>query len=283
MTQRYVSTSEAHLSVFFAVLILQLDSLLFNLSVGYIGKKHLNLAIETVMNNPLPGAPRPLAFSVLRVPFFLEPHYDEDKPFIESNRERLVKKWGGKRGWEVQKNSHDLKGRGVEAGIPHFNLDRLTSNTMASHRLIQHLGKTYGLAVSEAAYDRLNVYYFVEGHALNDRPRLASVIVELLSGLVTDNVPTEQHILDFLNGDEGRAEILEALDTLDRLGVHSIPQFIVEGKTVVDGAARSDTFVRIFREIEARGEVHGDPIFGKILGVPEEIVNRGSHVPEMAA
>jgi predicted DsbA family dithiol-disulfide isomerase len=255
-----------------------------NLSVGYIGKKHLNLAIETVMNDPLPGAPRPLAFSVLRVPFFLEPHYDEDKPFIESNRERLTKKWGGKRGWEVQKNSHDLKGRGVEAGIPHFNLDRLTSNTMASHRLIQHLGKTYGLAVSEAAYDRLNVYYFVEGHALNDRPRLASVIVELLSGLVTDNVPTEQHILDFLNGDEGRAEILEALDTLDRLGVHSIPQFIVEGKTVIDGAARSDTFVRIFREIEARGEVHGDPIFGKILGVPEEIVNRGSHMPpEMAA
>jgi hypothetical protein len=116
----------------------------------------LNRAIEAVLNNPLPDAPRPLAFSVLRVPFFLEPGYDENKPFIESNRERLIKKWGGKRGWEVQKDRHDLKGRGLEAGIEHFNLDRLTANTMASHRLIQHIGKTYGLSVSEAVYDRLN-------------------------------------------------------------------------------------------------------------------------------
>jgi hypothetical protein len=113
-----------------------------------------------VLNDPLPNAPRPLAFSVLRVPFFLEPGYDEDKPFIESNRERLIKKWGGKHGWEAQKKRHDLKGRGLEAGIEHFNLDRLTSNTMASHRLIQHIGKAYGLSVSEAVYDRLNQYYF---------------------------------------------------------------------------------------------------------------------------
>lgn len=129
----------------------------FNIgTVGYIGKKYLNRAIEMVLDDPLPGAPRPLAFSVIRVPFFLEPGYDEEKPFIESNRDRLVKKWGGKRGWEAQKTSHDLKGRGLEAGIPHFNLDRLAANTMASHRLIQNLGKTYGLAVSEAVYDRLN-------------------------------------------------------------------------------------------------------------------------------
>ena len=125
---------------------------------GYIGKKYLNQAIEQVLNDPLPEAPESLAFSVLRVPFFLEPGYDENKPFIESNRERLVQKWGGKRGWEEQKKRHDLKGRGMEAGIPHFNLDRLASNTMASHRLIQHLGKTFGLAISEAVYDRLNEY-----------------------------------------------------------------------------------------------------------------------------
>lgn len=67
-----------------------------------------------------------------------------------------MKKWGGETGWNAQKKSHDLKGRGLEAGIPHFNLDRLASNTMASHRLIQMLGKQYGLAVSEAIYDLLN-------------------------------------------------------------------------------------------------------------------------------
>ena len=125
-------------------------------TIGYIGKKYLNRAIDEVLSEPLADAPKKLAFSILRVPFFLEPDYDETKPYIESNRERLIKKWGGRRGWEAQKQRHDLKGRGIEAGIPHFNLDRLAANSMASHRLIQHLGKTYGLAVSESIYDRLN-------------------------------------------------------------------------------------------------------------------------------
>jgi len=74
----------------------------------------LNRAIETVLRDPLPNAPRPLKFSVIRVPFFLEPQYDEKKEFVESNRERLVKKWGGKEGWERQKRTHNLKGRGLE-------------------------------------------------------------------------------------------------------------------------------------------------------------------------
>ena len=113
-------------------------------------------AIHEVLNTPLATAPKPLVFSVLRVPFFLEPSYDESKPYVESNRERLLQKWGGHKGWEAQKKRHDLKGRGQAAGIPHFNLDRLAANSMASHRLIQYIGKTYGLAVSEAIYDRLN-------------------------------------------------------------------------------------------------------------------------------
>lgn len=90
------------------------------------------------------------------MPFFLEPQYDENKTYETTNRQRLVEKWGGVAGWEEQKRRHDLKGRGEEAGIPHFNLDRLAANSMASHRLIHHIGKTYGLAVSEAIYDKLN-------------------------------------------------------------------------------------------------------------------------------
>jgi predicted DsbA family dithiol-disulfide isomerase len=239
----------------------------------------LNRAIEHVLSNPLAGAPKPVAFSVIRVPFFLEPNYDEKRPFMESNRERLTKKWGGKKGWERQKNSHDLKGRGQEAGIPHFNLDRLTANTMASHRLIQHLGKTYGLSVSESIYDVLNVYYFVDGNSLNDRPKLASVVAAELKVLLSDKdtAPSEESLLKFLNGSEGRAEIEQALVYLDKLGVHSIPKFIIEGKSIVDGAAHARTFVDIFREIEARGAVHNGPIFGDILGISPEIIQQGSH------
>jgi predicted DsbA family dithiol-disulfide isomerase len=206
-------------------------------------------------------------------------------PFVESNRDRLIKKWGGIKGWERQKRQHNLKGRGQDAGIPHFNLDRLAANTMASHRLIQHVGKKYGLGVSEALYDELNTYYFVDGHSLNDKPRLAKVASQCLERHVNDDnkegsldLMTENELLIFLNGDEGRKEIENALNTLSDMGVHSIPKFIVEGRTIVDGAAKSDVFVEIFRQIEEKGEVYGGPIFGEILGVGEDIVlQRPSH------
>ena len=234
--------------------------------------------MDEILGEPFPGAPRPVAFAVLRVPFFLEPEYDESQPYIASNRERLVKKWGGPEGWERQKLRHDLKGRGLEAGIPHFNLDRLAANSMASHRLIQMIGKRYGLDVSEAVYDLLNEYYFVDGHSLNDRPKLAATVAAKLETLLNeDEAPSESDLLHFLNGNEGRREIEEAVRTLAELGVHGIPKFIIEGQTVVDGAARSDTFVQIFREIEERGTVERGPIFGSILGVAPEILQRGSH------
>lgn len=237
----------------------------------------MNKAIDEVLRNPLPDAPKPLAFSILRIPFFLEPDYDENQVFVETNRERLIKKWGGKGGWENQKGSHDLKGRGLEAGIPFFNLDRKASSTMASHRLIQHLGKMYGLAVSEAVYDKLNVYYFVDGHSLNDTPMLAGVVCDVLKELIPANAPTEAGLLEFLNGDEGKKEISHAIHALNQLGIHGIPKFIIEGTTMVDGAARSDTFVHIFRQIEKRGTVQSGPIFNDVLGVSDETVQTPSH------
>ena len=241
--------------------------------------------MEEVLSKPLPSAPRPIAFSVLRVPFLLEPEYDETKSYIESNRERLLKKWGGTHGWERQKKHHNLKGRGLEAGIPHFNLDRLAANSMASHRLIQWIGKTYGLQASESVYDVLNRYYFVDGHSLNDRPRLAAVVAEALDNVLASfpsipsapSPPTKEQLLTFLNGNEGRQEIEEALATLHHLGIHGIPKFIIEGQTVVDGAAQANVFVRVFREIEARGNVQNSHVFADILGVSEEILQRGSH------
>lgn len=218
-----------------------------------------------------------LSFSILRVPFFLEPGYPENIVSIGTNRERLIQKWGGPKGWEAQKKRHDLKGRGQKAGIPHFNLDRLTGNTMASHRLIQHVGKLYGLSVSEKLYDRLNIYYFVDGHSLNDRPRLAKVTAEVIQKqlLHSDQIPlSEKEILNFLNSDEGRPEIEKALQMLNYLGIHSIPKFIIEGTTLVDGAADPSVFIDVFSQIEKRGYVENDgkPVFGDILKIPQNVL-----------
>ena len=91
--------------------------------------------VETPRTPRTPG--RPMGFNVVRVPFFLEPNYAEDETWTESNRDRLVRKWGGQAGWEAQKQRHNLKGRGQEVGIEKFNLDRRASSTLASHRLVQ--------------------------------------------------------------------------------------------------------------------------------------------------
>ena len=161
----------------------------------------------------------------------------------------------------------------------------ICANSMASHRLIQHVGKRYGLNVSEKLYDRLNEYYFVDGHSLNDRPRLAKVAAEVLSDTIakdnTNQPMTEDEILTFLNGNEGRTEIENALQALHQIGVHGIPKFIIEGSTVVDGASEgSDTFINIFREIEQRGSITKKPVFADILGVNAETIQEGSHTRE---
>ena len=131
----------------------------------------------------------------------------------------------------------------------------------------------------------IHSYYFVEGHALNDRPRLAKVAAERLSELIAKDNTTQQQsammseedILLFLNGDEGKLEIHNALSALQQIGVHGIPKFIIEGSRVVDGAAGPETFIQIFRDIEKRGEIENGPIFADILGVSEDTWKRGSH------
>ena len=118
-------------------------------------------------------------------------------------------------------------------------------------------------------------YYFVEGHALNDRERLAKVASEELKKLGQDM--SEEMILEFLNSNEGRKEINNALSTLNQLGIHSIPKFIIEGQTLVDGAAHWKHHLQVFREIESRGSVEGGTLFGEILGVSDDTITLGSH------
>lgn len=137
---------------------------------------------------------------------------------------------------------------------------------MASHRLVQMIGKAYGLSISEEVYDLLNDYYFVQGHSLNDRHRLAKVVSKKLRDLV-DDPPKESELLEFLQSDVGRAEVEAAIVALHDLQIHSIPKFLIEGSLVVDGAATPDVFVEVFRDIERRGSVKAGPVFAPILGI----------------
>ena len=84
-------------------------------------------------------------------------------------------------------------------------------------------------------------------------------------------------ILKFLNSNDGRQEIENAIHTLVQLGINGIPTFIIDGQTL-NGAAGWKSHYRVFREIEERGYVEKGPVFGKILNVSDDTIQEGSHV-----
>jgi predicted DsbA family dithiol-disulfide isomerase len=250
--------------------------------------------MQEVLQHPSDRAPRPISgFAILRIPFFLEPDYDETKPYIETNRQRLIRKWGGPAEWEAQKQRHQLQERGQAVGIEHFRLDRWAANTMASHRLIQWISRTFGLYISELTYDRLNQYHFVDGHSLNDVAQLASVVASELETLHAHQPqlfesaegkvkapPTTAEIVQFLQGNEGRKEILAAMRLLQHMGIHGIPTFILEGgETILQGAVDAAELVRAFRRIEQRGYLlREEPLFQDVLGIAPTLLERGSYL-----
>lgn len=210
---------------------------------------------------------RPVHFTVLRVPFFLEPDYDTSESFEETNRERLVRKWSGEAGFAAQKQHHGLKERGHEVGIERFDLDRIASSTLASHRLVQWVTKRKGGTAAEALYAELNYRHFELGQKLNDRHMLTQVAADKAG---VDPAEAEA----FLASDEGVAEIRAAQDLLRALGVTGIPTFVLGAKTVLpSGALRSEYLVRAFRELEEASEEGApDSVFAEALKIPLEVL-----------
>jgi len=205
-----------------------------------------------------------MGFTLVRVPFFLEPDYPTSPEFEETNRVRLVRKWGGQAGWEAQKRRHRLKERGQEVGIQHFNLDRVASNTLASHRLVQWITKTLGINAAETLYNELNKRHFELGQKLNDHDMLIDAAVAVGA--------EPEAARRFLESGEGMQEIDAAQGVLRDLGVSGIPTLIVGGKyQLPSGAVGADTLVEAFRAIEAQGGATGS-LFAEALEIPDNVM-----------
>uniref|UniRef100_A0A7S2INA4 DSBA-like thioredoxin domain-containing protein n=1 Tax=Haptolina brevifila TaxID=156173 RepID=A0A7S2INA4_9EUKA len=217
---------------------------------------------EVTANPMMPG--KPMGFNLIRVPFFLEPDYPTDEKFEETNRVRLVRKWGGQAGWEAQKSQHRLKERGQEVGIEHFNLDRVASNTLASHRLVQWITRTLGINCAERLYNDLNQRHFVEGEKLNSH----EMLVEAASSVGAQPEETRR----FLEGEEGIVEIRRAQKRLAKIGISGIPTLILGGQwQLPSGALGADSLVNAFRSIEGQGGAIGS-LFAEDLSIPPMVL-----------
>jgi len=219
--------------------------------------------MKEVAANPM-DASRPMAFNLLRVPFFLEPDYPTSEEFEETNRVRLVRKWGGEAGWKAQKNRHGLKERGQQVGIEKFNLDRVASNTLASHRVVQWVTRTLGTNKAEQLYADLNKRHFVDGNKLNDREMLIEAAAKV--GAAAE---ATAHVID---SGEGGVEIQAAQGRLRELGVSGIPTLIFGGMyQMPSGALGSRQLVEAFRQIEGEGGAPG-ALFAEELNIPEHVL-----------
>lgn len=205
-----------------------------------------------------------MGFTVVRVPFFLEPDYPTDPSFEETNRVRLIRKWGGKAGWDAQKRRHGLKERGLEVGIPKFNLDRIASNTLASHRLVQWVTRTLGINAAETMYNSLNKLHFEDGQKLNN----TAMLVEEAVAVGAD----AEEAREFLESEAGKPEIQAAQAKLRELGVSGIPTLILAGKwQMPSGAIGASSLVDAFRQLEEMGGGTGS-MFAEALAIPDTVM-----------
>ena len=137
---------------------------------------------------------------------------------------------------------------------------------MQSHRLVQWVTKNYGCAASETLYNDLNKRHFEDGQKLNDR----KMLLEAASAAGVDPVAAEA----FLASGEGENEIEGALHILRRMGIHSIPNFIIGARHVLSGAVHSSELIKVFRDIERTGEGAPESAFAAVLGIPDEVIER---------
>ena len=159
-----------------------------------------------------------------------------------------------------------MKERGEDVGIKHFNLDRLASSTMASHRLVQWVTKNAGCTASETLYNDLNKRHFEDGQKLNDKRMLAEAAARV--GVDANEA------MEFLQSGEGEMEIEGALLILRKMGINSIPNFIVGAQHILSGAVHSSELIKLFRQIERTGKGAPDSAFAAVLGIGDDVIAR---------
>ncbi|MEO1078262.1 MAG: DsbA family oxidoreductase [Pseudomonadota bacterium] len=177
-----------------------------------IGEKRLADAIEAL--------PDDISVSLEMKPFELNP--DMPQGGMDRHTYRSLK-FGS---WE---RSQQLDAGTVAAGAADgvtFNYDILerTPNTFAAHKLT-HWAKQHGDAVDVAR--RILAAYFVEGRDIGSIDVLAKIAEE--AGL--DPYSARTYLID----PDADGELRESLREVRKRGVHSVPQFDVEG-TIIHGA-----------------------------------------------
>ena len=194
----------------------------------YIGKKRLEKAINNHKN---------LEFKQTWRPFQLNPGMPPDGM---DRQEYLISKFGSSDAAKtVYENIYE---EGIKEGI-NFNFDiiQVTPNSFNSHRL---LALAYKVDIQEKVLDDLFESYFLHGKDIGD-PSI------LLQTAIKHNIDAEE-FKSYLSDQENIEPLANEEIQAKKMGINSVPTFIVNKQIVINGAQTSENFELIFEKLKAR-------------------------------
>lgn len=176
-------------------------------------------------------------------PFIIEWHPFQLNPDMPAEgmdrRAYLENKFGGKEG--AVRAYAPIVEHAEKAGLT-INFDQMTRtpNTLDAHRLIHWAGIE---GRQTAAVSALFKAYFVEARDIGDAEVLADIAdgIEMDAGVVTRLLQT----------DEDRQAIQDRDAHSRRMGINSVPTFIVANQHAVPGAQPPELWARVISELAA--------------------------------
>lgn len=196
----------------------------------YIGKTHLDTALQTAGRNP---------FDVTWRPFQLNPTMPPDGM---DRRAYLETKFGPENATKFYKQIEDTA---TEAGINvRFDLIERTPNTFDAHRLIRWSRSTGQQSV---LVHSLFVRYFEKGEDISDRDMLLDCAVA---------IGMDRDVVAGLFERDADRDLLETEEASAReMGVSGVPTFVVANKHVVTGAQPPELWARVLDELATKPEL----------------------------
>lgn len=171
-------------------------------------------------------------------PYQLDPTLPETpRPLTEA----LRKKFGPRLDATLRQTAAAAKQDGLDLRFD----DALAVNTLTAHRLLRFALAQGGPGVQRALAENLFEAYFTRGLNVADHDVLADLAEA--AGLDHDDALVYLGVGD--GEDEVRAEIAEA----QRLGIRAVPTFVFDGRTAVQGAQPTSTFLQVLEELAREG------------------------------
>lgn len=170
-------------------------------------------------------------------PFELNPQLPAEGESIAGHLQRKYRMSDA----QLAENQERIRERGAELGFA-FDMDARSRiwNTFDAHRLLHWAGVEGGQRELKHALLRA---YFSEGRNVSDRETLVAIAAD--AGLDAERARA------ILDSDEYAAQVREAEQFFQSLGISGVPAIIIERKHLISGGQPPEVFEQALRQIAA--------------------------------